>query len=148
MTIQITQYGRGEALTDITGTGSLSAVQVRLFTAGPSMLPNTDVSAYTEATFDGYTAAAVSWGDPYIDSLGVYRVDSDIVEWVCTSNAVSENILGYLVISNSSGNPLLYGEFFDSPQTVNAVGDGVSLVLRYGMEDQPNFGAVLLSEIP
>lgn len=89
------------------------------------LTPNQDnVEAdFTEATFGGYAATAVTWDTPYIDSLGNVHLPSDNIIFLCTGSPF-EDIYGYYLIG-AGGEYLGAARFDDAPRSVPAAGYGI-----------------------
>jgi len=119
------------ALDTVPGAALLVTPKVKLFTAGPNpILPTTVPADFTEATFTGYAAAALT-----LPLLGPVNIDANDravhheVDFVAGAVvAPGETILGYWVDDDVAAPTKMYfGEIFENPIAISALGDYISL---------------------
>jgi hypothetical protein len=103
----------------------LAGAKVHLFTNQISISPTTPLTALTEATFDGYSAASITtWLTPYSDVLGNAILEAQIEQFLCTGSTVSETIYG-AYLTNTLGTALLMAINFATPVHITQAGDAV-----------------------
>jgi len=115
MGIVATHAGRSllaQALTGV-GPGTGNSYYVRLFKAGYSPTPSSDVGDFTEATFGGYVYAARTWGESAGPTL---ETDDEAVDmhpdgfvFDCTSDP--ETIYGWYMVDPASGHVVFAEEY-------------------------------------
>jgi len=131
----VLSYALVDQLLDALSTRPLAALLVtpfvHLYTAGPTpILPTSVPGDFTEATFTGYAALALT-----LPLLGSIQIDpNDLaqhneVDFLAGAVvAPGENILGYWIDEAAVGGVTLYmGEIFETPIPIAALGDYISL---------------------
>lgn len=119
------------ALDTVPAGALLVTPKVKLFTAGPTPILPTSVSAdFTEATFTGYAPVALT-----LPLLGPINADSndraahneaDFLAGAVV--APGEVILGYWIDDSVAAPTTFYlGEIFETPVPITALGDYISL---------------------
>jgi len=123
------------ALNVAPGAALLVTPFVHLFTAGPAVILPTSVPGdFTEATFVGYAATALT-----LPLLGPIQIDNaDLArhnEVDFLAGAVvppGENILGYWVDEAAAAGAVMYmGEVFETPIPIAVLGDYISLDVAF-----------------
>jgi hypothetical protein len=104
----------------------LTTPTVLLYTAGPVPLPGMVVGSYTEATFHGYAAAAITLVGP-VTLGGTDRGVVGSVTFVATTGGtISDTCIGYLLVDTTKA--IVYdGEQFTTPISFGAAGDFLDL---------------------
>lgn len=113
----------------------ITTPKVKLFTAGPAPILPTSVPAdFTEATFVGYAAVALT-----LPLLGPIQIDPDTRsghnEADFLAGAVvspGETILGYWIDDDVAAPTKMYlGEIFETPIDITQAGDYISLDVNF-----------------
>jgi hypothetical protein len=90
--------------------------------------PQNVVGDFTEATYDGYVALALTaWGTPFIGPDGNGQVTAPGILFVDTGFATPNTIYGYY-LTNAAGTVLLLSGKFDAPILMNNTGIGFVFV--------------------
>lgn len=109
---------------------TLDACKVKLFQNNIVPGPNTILGDYTEATYSGYAAEAITWSDPTIADDGSIEVIGIVGEFRPTSSVVVNSIYGLLLV-DTTGAILYAGARFDAPPLpMNSVLDAIVPTLR------------------
>jgi len=117
----------------------LTTPTVHLFTAGPSPITPTQVPAdFTEATFVGYAAAALTpIVGPVITPSFTCRAVFANVSFVAGAVVGSQNVLGYWV--DDASTHFYLGEFFPAPVQIVNPGDFIDLAVLIGLPFRPMY---------
>lgn len=119
----------------IAAGGPLETVKVHIATVAPSpMNKEIAVADFTEATFTGATAKAVTWGAPYLGPDGIPQVDTQLLVFTVTATSPGENVVGWYM-TDAAGTVLIAADLFDSPLNVPGVGSGFAFVIAYRRYD-------------
>lgn len=105
----------------------LDAPEIHLYDVAHTANPVTDTPAsFTEATFDGYAAAALTLGATEVNFNGVGRLSHGQVDFTMTDTAGgTPNIHGWYMTDGAG--TLLYAQgAFSSPIPLQAAGDQIS----------------------
>ena len=130
-TIYINDGGASLALQIITeGTPSLGATTIRLFTAPTAVSHSTLLSAFTEATFTGYAAQALtptSWPAPTVASHVASSAYPTGLTYTCTVAGATQQIYGWF--ATDAGKTTLYmcALFAAGPYPITNPGDSVTV---------------------
>lgn len=127
-------YGRGltrallGSLTAIPGAILLLTPKVLLWTDGPTITPDFDPAAYTEATFHGYVAATVTLSGPVnIGGTDLAMIAS--VDFTATSGGtIADTCNGYALVDTSKAIGYMI-ERFPNPISFGVVGDFLQIDL-------------------
>lgn len=112
------------------GDGLLFECSVGLYTGGPLLSPSMVLADFTAPTFAGYAALlAQTWGAPYLDQEGKLQLASPVQQWACTTTGPADVILGYYVWREGTPDVLLFANEFDTPITIEFLGDGVAFII-------------------
>jgi hypothetical protein len=108
--------------------GLLDALELRLYTAGPTPGPDVVYAHYTQATFSGYAAiTALTWENPsYADgSAEVVSLDPAPV-FNHSGGATANDVEGFMLTTTAGPTTTLwYAEKFPEPKTMAALGDQI-----------------------
>jgi hypothetical protein len=88
------------------------------------------LSTYTEATFDGYAAVALTRvGTPFINVAGQGEQDFQLGNFTATDGVVPNTIYGYYVTNKigAGAATLVWSERFSAPVTINAGGQQINV---------------------
>lgn len=133
-----------EVFSAVPGAAALVTPFVHLFTAGPPGITRSSaVADFTEATFAGYVAKALT-----LPLLGTITVNSQVVgahndvDFLAGSVVPpGEMIAGYWIDEAVSGGSDFYmGEFFENPIPIGAAGDYISLDVVFAVLWEFAFG--------
>lgn len=103
-----------------------AGAEMGLFTNALDPSDRTVLADLTEATFDGYARAPITWGTPYIDGTGQVIFEGNNCEFLCTAGT-GEILEGYFVIG--AGDEFLGAvRFAGGPRAVTGVGTGLNEV--------------------
>lgn len=116
------------ALTTIPGAALLATAKIMLWTDGPTIGPDFDPADYTEPTFNGYAAAAVTLAAPVnIGGTDLARIGS--VDFVATSGGpIDDTCNGYALVDTTLAIGYLI-ERFPNPISFGAIGDFLQIDL-------------------
>lgn len=94
--------------------------------------PTSDPTTFTEATFDGYAAKAItSWSTPYFDALGNAKTLSGVLaSWTPTGSTTANTIGGYWLVAGDG--TYLGGEVFNTPVPMHGTGTTLAIVPEFG----------------
>lgn len=111
--------------------GRLNGAKVHLYQNNIAVRPDTILTDFTEADFDGYAAsAAVTWGTVATDSSGNAVVYGDAKTFLCTGSVTPNTVFGYYV-TNGAGSTLEYAEAFATPVGFGNAGDNLVILPAY-----------------
>lgn len=116
------------ALSTVPVAALLATPKIILFTDGPSITPDFDPAGYTQPTFHGYTAEAVTLSPP-VNLGGTDLGCVATVNFVATSGGtVNDTCNGYILVDTTMAIGYLI-ERFANPISFGAVGDFLQLDL-------------------
>ena len=97
-----------------------TGLNLRLFTNSLTPTPATPLSAFTEATFTGYTPLSLSgqFGPPILVTDGLWQIDSGVLTWSCTGGS-GETINGWYL---DDGTQMLACQLLDTPVVIGSGG--------------------------
>lgn len=105
----------------------LTTPKIILYTAGPPVTPDASVAAYTEATFHGYAAAALTLLGPVLLG-GTDRAMIAALSFIATAGGtINDQLLGYLMTDGATA--FYGGEAFPAPINIAGVGQFLDLDL-------------------
>lgn len=118
-----------EALSTVPGAALLATPKIMLWTDGPAITPDWDPAAYTEPTFHGYAAAAVTLSVATVNIGGTDQARVASVVFAATAGgAIADNVNGYALVDTTKAIPYLI-ERFPSGFSFGQVGDFLQLDL-------------------
>lgn len=123
---------------DIAMGAPLNGAKAHLCTAGPVLGGNMTPADFTEATYDGYAAASVTWGTPYTAGNGLSYVDA-LISIPQTGSVTPQTVLGYF-ITDTAGTHVLFAEYFPVPVQMYGLGASCEFVLRFNAARTPGGG--------
>ncbi len=122
------------------GSGAVFAgAKLHLFKNPVQPGPETKLSDLTEADFDAYAAANITWGSVLLEPGGSASVDGGTIDFIAGANqATSETIYGAYIAANFAGNgatpdTLLGAGVLDNPVSISEPNQGIRLeaIIRY-----------------
>jgi len=130
-----TPYSADSAvLEELIDTGNLlDGAMLRLATVAPPGGPTEVLADFTEATFAGYAAEAITWSGPFFGPSGPPQVNSQLAVFEATA-AASETIVAWY-ITNAAGTVLLASGNLDTPIVIDQAGAGLALSVAYRRYD-------------
>lgn len=124
MALNFPDVGENLALEAVVGKTNATALTVRLFKSNTTPSDSDVAATYTESTFTGYSAAALTAGTWGAASAGTITYGAQLT-FTC-SGASAESVYGYYV--TNAGGVLLYSERDASaPFVIANSGDAVKL---------------------
>lgn len=124
MALNFPDVGENLALEAVVGKTNATALTVRLYKSNTTPSDSDTAATYTESTFTGYSAAALTAGTWGSASGGTITYGAQLT-YTC-SGASSESVYGYYV--TNAGGVLLYSERDASaPFAIANSGDAVKL---------------------
>ena len=106
MSIVNTPYFNLAAINALAASGAcLSGKQYHLFQNQLQPTPDTPLSSFTEATFQGYAAVSpVVWGTGFLDQSENGNIVGAVIQSQCTGTGnIPQTIYGYYVTGTGSG---------------------------------------------
>jgi len=126
--VQALNLGIAEAAVDTAAI--LDGVMVHLYQNDITPTPNRPIGDYTEATYTGYAAEALTWLAPTLNDAGQIEVIGTVGEFRPTASTVQNTIYG-LYLTDTAGAVLLEAARFDNaPLPMNSVLDSIITTFR------------------
>lgn len=121
-------------------TAKMYGGYIGLYTAGPTPAVNNTLSQFTEATFGGYSRAAVTWSSPINEPDGSQSVFSSLAAFEGNSTTTPNTIVGALLIASDSVT-LLGADSFAGTVSIVDTDDGFSYLMKINSGYQPDDSA-------
>ena len=116
-------------------TGPLNGAKLRVYVNAVSLTPAIVLADFTEATFTGYAAVAVTWGTILNATDGTVFVPGGGIEFACTTAGTTQTAYG-VYLTNSAGSTLLAAWSLEVPVGITNPGDGFVWPLSFGYSGQ------------
>jgi len=113
--------------------GTLNAVWVGLFTAGPAWAIGNFLAQYSEATYSGYARKQIVWGSQGIDANLRAEVQGGALQFQPTGNTPSNTIVGVLVCDASTAGNLIAVGMLSSSKILGVTTDVLTIVPRFAV---------------
>jgi hypothetical protein len=111
--------------------GPLHAGQIILFKQAITLTNRIAVADLIVADFTGYApVAAIAFGTPYVDQVGVARFDAPSVDFVMTDEVAPNTIYGWALL-NTGGSAVLLVSQFTTPIPLTRTGQGLRVQPTY-----------------
>jgi hypothetical protein len=127
--IQTNHFLLSQLTADSASGGPLHAATVGLYVNNINILPTTELTDLTEASFPGYArSSAITWGSPYMAAGGTVQMVDGVVAFSGTGTfTTSQTAYGYFLCD--SGGLLIGGDRFTTAITFAAPGDTLNVAL-------------------
>lgn len=120
-------------ITELIDTGNeWDGLKVHLATAVPALAGGMQVGDFTEATFTGSAAKAITWGTPFDNPDGSPKVASQLLAFQCTADPTTPETITGIYITDTAGTGLKFASLLDTPVSISAAGQGIPFVIGMG----------------
>ncbi len=133
MTLVLPNVGETFLLNLMTNNASTQNLTLRLYSNNYTPVEGSTYSSFTEATFTGYSASALTAGSWTIAAGDPSTADYPQVTFTSTAGSQNQNIYGYYV-TRATGPEVVFAELFtDGPYNIANNGDAIKITLNFTM---------------
>jgi hypothetical protein len=117
----------------MTNNASTQNLTLRLYSNNYTPVEASTYASFTEATFTGYSAAALTAGSWTITAADPSTAAYPQVTFTSTAGSQNQNIYGYYV-TRATGPEVVFAELFtDGPYNIANNGDAIKITLNFTM---------------
>lgn len=133
MTLVLPNVGETFLLNLMTNNASTQNLTLRLYSNNYTPIEASTYASFTEATFTGYSAAALTAGSWTITAADPSTAAYPQVTFTSTAGSQNQNIYGYYV-TRATGPEVVFAELFtDGPYNIANNGDAIKITLNFTM---------------
>jgi hypothetical protein len=133
MTLVLPNVGETFLLNLMTNNASTQNLTLRLYSNNYTPVEASTYASFTEATFTGYSAAALTAGSWTITAADPSTAAYPQVTFTSTAGSQNQNIYGYYV-TRATGPEVVFAELFtDGPYNIANNGDAIKITLNFTM---------------
>lgn len=113
----------------IAATNLFVGGKLHLFKTPVAFTPDMDVSAFTQADFDGYAVSStVLFTAPFISPTGIPTLTGDLKQFVAADPLLVPNVIYGWYLTDAAGTTLLFWRTFDVPVSISVALQGLDVV--------------------
>ncbi len=133
MTLVLPNVGETFLLNLMTNNASTQNLTLRLYSNNYTPVEASTYASFTEATFTGYSAEALTAGSWTITAADPSTAAYPQVTFTSSAGSQNQNIYGYYV-TRATGPEVVFAELFtDGPYNIANNGDAIKITLNFTM---------------